>query len=397
MTDLVKFEPNKLAKPQQTFNGIMGQAVTPLAGWTEQNEFRYRFPREGKIHLGVKVKKQTQRGEVEFPTATDYFVLPEKLQTDQAFRAVLEGLGEDPDKPRKLPVWLPSNNLSENVVSSYDRYSKTHGLQCRSIDGITRICSDGKGAYQEGPCDNVKCVYFAAEKPECVVIHRLRVFLPDAQGVGIWQVDTKSGNSWGNLMTEMKTISMTSGGHIAGLDLYLTLEPQSMQVPVKDKQGGTSTLAKDVWLMHIRSAVTLRNMQAEVKAAQGRVNWSIDEVASVDLEYDEVVMDPQPAEKFEDWEGQPSEHTEDAVDQETGEVTPVPHAQPEPQDTEAQIAAELDAELETHKAALSAVLWRALLSSARIVDLNCASTDQKTALVELCRKRKGNGNNQEAQ
>jgi hypothetical protein len=118
-------------------------------------EFRYQLPRLGKIHLGIKV--QTQSGK-EYPKATEYFVLPEELLTDADFRQVLTDLGEDPDKPTKLPVVLARNDLRDNLKSSCDLYGLSKGLVCRSLDGVNAIRVNQKtGEMVEEVCKGECC------------------------------------------------------------------------------------------------------------------------------------------------------------------------------------------------------------------------------------------------
>lgn len=285
----------KQEAPPPTFQMSVAARTTQLAGFTEENQFRIRFPREGKIHLGVKVPKMITRNgkqeQIEYPTATDHFVLPPALLMDTNFREALEELGEDPERPKRLPVWLPSCNIPDNIVSSYDRYSKTRGLLCRSTDGITALCRDeATGASREQPCLNAKCEHFV--KGDCFVMHRLRVMLPDAGGVGVWQIDTKSPNNWGNLSCEMTNIIGWTGGKLAGLDLILSLEPEDKLITYKDRTGAMKQSLKTVHLMHLRSGIKLRDLKKAAAAVE--VDWDMSDVDEVDTEFD--VMNHVPPE-----------------------------------------------------------------------------------------------------
>ena len=301
---------DKLAKTEEqapSFAQIVQAGATNLAGFTAENQFRFRFPREGKIHLGVKQMSQSGK---EYPTATDYLVLPEHLAADEPFREALTAIGEDPDKPKRIPVWLPSSVITDNITSSYDRYSKSRGLLCRSVDGVTARCAnETTGEIAEIPCLNAKCPHFVAG--ECVVMHRLRVMLPDASGVGVWQIDTKSPNNWATLSSEMTSILSFTGGKLAGLDLFLTLEPEQKQITVTEKKTGQQkTMAKDVYLLHLRSAYRLRDLRKA--AAEAQVDWDMSEVEEVDTDYDEVVVGPHAPEDFEVGPEEPEPSTVEA-------------------------------------------------------------------------------------
>jgi len=288
---------NKLAKQETrppSFAEIVATKTTQLAGFTEENQFRIRFPREGKIHLGVKKmftktnSKTKETYEVESPVATDYFVLPPALLEDADFCDALREIGQDPECPRRLPIWLPSNEPTDNLVSSYDRYGKTRGLVCRSTDGITAKCrNEETGESFEQPCLNKECPHYV--KGDCHEIHRLRVFLPDARGVGVWQIDSKSPNNWSNLSCEMTTILGSTGGKLAALDLVLCLEPEERVISYVDRQQQSKTSKVVVHLLHLRSGYKLRDLRRE--AAKAEADWDMSDVAEVDTDFDEISHD----------------------------------------------------------------------------------------------------------
>jgi hypothetical protein len=274
-------------------------------------EYRYRLPRIGKLHLGVKVRSQ---GGSEYPKATDYFVLPDELLKDEGFRAILEALGENPDKPRKLPIQLPCNALMGNLRSSCDLYGSSRGLLCRTFDGLTcgKVDTTTGEIIQEA-CKMPACGEF--DKGGCHWIHRLRIILPDAPGVGVWQVDTTSPNNRANLLTEMRSIKQMCGG-LGGVDLYLTLESQDFQIPMQSKNGGKVEVRKTTaWLLHIRSPLSLRKLTEEAKDARA---YDSTEVEDFDL-----TLDDQPVVTEEEY---PPEGVEVAADGsfEMGEPEPEP-------------------------------------------------------------------------
>jgi hypothetical protein len=294
---------NSLAKQGTQFADVVNAQSAPLVGYTEENRFRIHFPREGKIHLGVP----TESGA---PTATNYFVLPEKLLKDQPFREALQELGEDPDKPTRLPVWLPSNKIADNMDSSYNRYSKSHRLVCGSGDGITAHCRDEQtGEASEKPCLNKECPFVVSGA--CVVIHRLRVMLPDASGIGIWQIDTKSPNNRAALACEMTNMLGMTGGRLAGIDQLLVLAPEERLVTFNDRQGKTVQSIRPVNLLHLQSGYRLRDLKRAAAEASAVVDWDMSEVEDVTTEYDEVVMDPPTDAESADFEAGESKPPEE--------------------------------------------------------------------------------------
>jgi len=243
--------------------------------------FRYRLPRQGKIHLGVKVVSKSGK---DYPKATDYFVLPDQLKSDEGFKKALEALGESVDAPRQLPIMLPCDAIAGNLQSSSDYYGSSRGLICRSLDGITcRYVDATTGELKETPCSmRSGCEHY--EKGDCHWIHRLRFVLPDAAGVGVWQVDTTSPNNRANLLTEMAQIKGLMGGRLAAIDLLLTLEPREFVVPVKDK-GGFRQVKTVCYLLHIRSRQTLRELR---NAALTQPSFDSAELEDFDLSPNDI-------------------------------------------------------------------------------------------------------------
>ena len=234
---------------------IVGSEI-PIIPEVDQS-FRYRLPRQGKIHLGVKAITKSGK---EYPKATDYFVLPDQLRSDEGFKKALEALGESADEPRQLPIMLPCDAIAGNLQSSCDYYGSTRGLVCRTFDGVTcKYVDQQTGELKEQPCKmRSGCEHYA--RGDCHWIHRLRFVIPDAAGVGVWQIDTTSPNNRANLLTEMAQIKGLMGGRLAGIDLLLTLEPREFTVPVKDK-GGIRQVKTVCHLLHIRSRQTLRELR----------------------------------------------------------------------------------------------------------------------------------------
>lgn len=369
-----------LAKQSQSFQQMVArEAGGAIAGFTEQNQFRIRIPRLGKIHLGLKRDPAVKTGKAFWPT--DYFVLPEKLLKDKGFRETLTAMGEDPDKPKSIPIWLPSPNFWENVSTRYNAYGSSHGLLCWSDDGVTAHQSNGDGTYAEVECKNVNCPKFKSKA--CAFTHRLRVFLPDAEGIGIWQIDFKGKNSWGAIESEMGTIKATAHGQLAGLDLKLTLEPEQKLATMENNQTHKiEQRLTTIYVMHLNTRIKPRDMQDAIKEAAGRVSWDISEVEAFDVEYDEVT-DAAPDEAE-------AEPTQEVINPETGECTEAPAEDEEsvdPEPEEADLTADIHAELLDKVQAIQEVItpakFKAICGHFKIDAIEEASVDQLQAWLDF--------------
>jgi hypothetical protein len=240
-------------------------------------EHRFSMRKLANVHLGVKVKHQNGS---EYPKATDYFVLPDDLRNDPDFREKLESMGQDPDKPKKLPVMFMSDMPGVNLITSCDCYGANQRLKCRSYDGVTCMkLNEQTFKYDTMPCKQAECQLF--KKGDCGWYHRLRFLLPDAAGLGYWQVATKSPNNRGALIREMIDLRKALRGRIAGADLVLVLTNERVfNVPVTDRQGNTKMIATNPPLLHIDLGKSLRKLQQEV------VNYQVIDASEIEESYD---------------------------------------------------------------------------------------------------------------
>jgi len=378
-----------LVKQDTTFADRVRAEAGTIAGVDDTTAYRYRFPRLGKVHLGVKKPVtgndgkplKNQDGSIkERPDKTDYFVLPPELIGDEKFRAVLKSLDETPDKPRKLPITLISDSIGDCVKSSLDFYGSNKGLRCRSHDGIRadRVNPE-TGEIVQQECPNVNCPDYI--KKDCQCVTRFRFFLPDARGVGVWQLDSRSKNNRANLPCEMQTIRAATQGKLRGIDLILTLEPEEKVISLPDRQTKEPKQQKvKVFLLHLRTDLTLREVQQAAK--DGAADWSPDEVEDVDTSYDPIVMGNAP--NGEDFM---AEAHEEPVDADYSEEEPV-----EPEGLRDEL-------LDKARAMLAAgwkseALWPSVISSA----LHCkpseapalldCSPDQLQTVIDFVAKTK---------
>jgi hypothetical protein len=182
------------------------------------------------------------------------------LLNDQEFRDKLTNMGQDPDKPTKLPVMLLGELLATNIVTSCDLYGSGGKLKCR-FDGKNCVRLNPKTLeYEPAECKQMECADF--NKGDCAWYHRLRVMLPDAAGIGYWQIATKSDNNRGALYREMNDLRKIMRGRLAGYDLMLILtNERQFHIPVNDTQnGGKKLIPTNPYLMHLEAGTSLRKL-----------------------------------------------------------------------------------------------------------------------------------------
>lgn len=260
-------------------------------GIDDENDFRFKLPRAGKIHLGYPPTDTNK-----FPQKADHFVLPEELKSAGGLRTVLEMMGQDPDKPKKLPIMLMFNSIVDNVRHSLDLYGSSRGLKCRSYDAISATRVDEKtGELHNISCAGKECHYFKSK--QCHTITRLRVMLPDAPGIGYWQIDTTSTNNRFQLPTEIMQLKTLLKGNIAGIPLILSLDETKKTIPI-ERSGTLKASNVTVYLLHITTPMSLYELRNASKFAF-ESSYDANTVQDFDMEYDNTIIEPN-IDPFED-------------------------------------------------------------------------------------------------
>lgn len=209
---------------------------------------RVRIPRLGKIHLGVKSTTTKDGHPVEYPTATDYFVVPDEVK---------EVYGE---QPKELDIMLPTEDPELFAPQYLKAYSLSQGLICRGngvkamrkIDLSTGAIVDSKSAswdWREVSCDPQECELYM--KKSCRQIMNLLFLLPKVPGLGVYQVDTSSYHSIININSMVRLLKGVVG-RCSMIPLTLVLRPQEVS-----PQGTTK---KTVHVLDIRQDITLSEL-----------------------------------------------------------------------------------------------------------------------------------------
>lgn len=228
-----------------------------IKGLTNQR----RMPRLGKIHLGVKVEKKNDKGEVvgNYPRAVDYFVCPPEVTAVYG------------EKPRELDIMFPVEDPAKFAPHHYKLYSKFRGLVCKG-DGVKcmRLVDKSNGDFthrdtketvmSEMTCDGRECPQYKEAK--CKELMMLQFFLPNVPGLGVYQLDTTSYHSIvavNSAVAYEDIETKTPAGIVRGIcnrvsmiPLKLSIEPQPAQI---------NGVNKIIHCLHIRSDVTLAAIQ----------------------------------------------------------------------------------------------------------------------------------------
>ncbi|GAI78446.1 unnamed protein product [marine sediment metagenome] len=206
-----------------------------------------RMPRLGKVRLGIKVEPPDKNP---YPRATDYFVVPDEIK---------ELVG---DKPKKLNIIFPTEEVDKFAQQWLRCYSFTQGLVCkgngvkatRKIDvetgDIARSTTQEWRFRDEWTCDPDTCEQY--QDKQCRRVMNLLFMMPDVPGLGCWQLDTTSFYSIVNINSCVDLIRSICG-RISFIPLKLSLEPLEVSPPGITK--------KTVHVLAIRSDVKLADIQ----------------------------------------------------------------------------------------------------------------------------------------
>lgn len=207
---------------------------TTIAGLSQQ----LRMPRQGKIRLGVKVRKADLdsrcRHDIEascfyctYPRDVDYFVCPPEV------RAVYG------DKPKELDILIPSERMDLVFPQALKCY-KGSRLWCKG-DGQTATRIDmatGSMFSIECPCEHYHAESGSGLDP-CHERANLMVLLPRVSMSGAYQIDTGSVSNIIELNSSIEYIRSSLLGRIAFVPLKLRREPT--QIQYTDKRGVRTT------------------------------------------------------------------------------------------------------------------------------------------------------------
>ena len=195
---------------------------------------RRRTPRLGKIRLGVMVQEP---GKKAYPKATSYLVCPPEVE---------KVFGE---KPMRLDIMFPADDPAVVFPQEYKAY-RASGLWCAG-DGERAKRWDEKGNLQERACP---CELL--ESGECGPVATLNFFIPDAVGVGVFQLTTGNQRSITSLNTSLETFSRMFGG-LMGIPFTLILEPEQLQ---RFDERAKRMIRQTLYVLRLDSPYTIRQI-----------------------------------------------------------------------------------------------------------------------------------------
>ncbi|WP_241717064.1 hypothetical protein, partial [Sulfoacidibacillus ferrooxidans] len=108
-------------------------------------------------------------------------------------------------------------------LSSYKGKPPLSKLFCKG-DGYTADRLQESGGYEKITCAYKDCPVYQAG--QCKELGRLQFFLPEVEGIGVWQIDSTSFHTTVNLNSSIAMIRALTGGRIKMIPLTLRLVPK---------------------------------------------------------------------------------------------------------------------------------------------------------------------------
>ena len=255
----------------------------PIKG---RSEIR-RVPRVGKIHLGIKAKAENGN---EYPRAVDYFVVkPDNSTSETAAKNFCNVYG---DKPKAIKVAFPYDDPEVFFPQFFTSYTKGKGLFCKG-DGYTATRNvDGK--LTEITCDTETCPIYQAGK--CKELARLQFFLPDVEGIGVWEIASTSFHTTVNVNSAIDMIRALTGGKIKMIPLTLRLVPKEVS-PYGERK---TVYVLDLQVDNIKLADFMKNIPFITAAFTPEVEPVRIEEMPEELYIDDNLVDEKSTEKSSD-------------------------------------------------------------------------------------------------
>ncbi len=256
-------------------------------------EPRSRLPRLGKLRIGMRAADGR-------PMAVDHFVGPEE------FHAIYG------PSPRSLEIMFPPYSDLDDVVSDwYRRFGvRSHGQSCKG-DGERAHAKIDVGAggwvtaqsqsweWREIACGGSHAPCPEYEKGRCREVMFLRFMLPEMPGMGVWQLDTSSEISRGNVGVSVHLLEQQLGS-AAMIPMRLDVVP--MQVTPSGQKAQT------VYVLTLRAMQSLLEL---VAMNRQRLLLDVPLVVEAAVEHDEPVEvevdedGAEPAEEEAAWDEEP--------------------------------------------------------------------------------------------
>lgn len=198
----------------------------------------------GKIKIGSKGAKRTsgQGNEFQPPQKLDHFVITTTARDstgnfarDEALHALFG------DKPTELPVTLLYDDIHLNFQTRYACYLGKR-LFCTgdgetAIQQLTPAKGDELATFGPVPCTCYRQEPTYTGKDKCKMNGTLSVIITGAEVIGgVWKLRTTSYNTIVGLLSAMALIKRISGGGLAGLPLWLTVTPKTVNDPIQGNQ-----------------------------------------------------------------------------------------------------------------------------------------------------------------
>lgn len=184
---------------------------------------RFRIQRQGKIRIGQKIQQETRGGKlIERPVALDYFVGPPEVH---------QVYGE---KPRKLDILIPSEDIDEVFDTSLRWYGKS-GLKCIGNGRGASRYNEESQEWLEMACPYHECPFY--QQGHCTEVGSFRFILPKVPGaaLSVYQIDTGSYNSTLNIKATLALLKSMLG-RISLIPLVLEVRMEE-KTPVDPRTG----------------------------------------------------------------------------------------------------------------------------------------------------------------
>lgn len=187
-------------------------------------DIKFKIPVDSRGSITSGIKATNSEGK-EYPKAVDYFVVND-------FKELLNSYG---DKPTKLLLFLPSNEIEECLDVNYVLYGSNQQKirQCDGENCYHRIANEIEGIAKFTAGSTTPCIckqYELAEdhKKKCRTFFWMKAFIADyklakVENPHCYLFKSGSKNSAENILSELVKIKKLTGGLLFGIPFLLSV------------------------------------------------------------------------------------------------------------------------------------------------------------------------------
>lgn len=186
-----------------------------------------RLHRVGVVRSGIRKTTMKDSGPVEYPSATEHFVVNTLSTSQQSADSFHQRYGEE---PKSLDIVLPGETVEDVLFTRWQMYGGSAAAsqlnrKCEGPGGTSQVRAGAD--WVEGPCQCQAEGLKPGDKKHCTQRWTLSFLLMDVSGLGVWQFGTNSVIAGRNFTAVLATLEGMVGTLLRA-EMNLRLVPETV-------------------------------------------------------------------------------------------------------------------------------------------------------------------------